>query len=405
MKRIYLVGIGMGNVETLTFQGRQAVEESQILIGAERMLNSFPDYRGETYGAITPSDIMDILRSNQKWDTAAVIFSGDTGFYSGAKKLNEAIETQNVDWHVEFIPGISSLQYFSAKLKLPWEDIKIVSLHGRESNILGAVYNHPKVFFLTGGDYPVNKICRILADNGLGDAVISVGERLSYPNETISKGTAVELMRNDFDPLAVIIVENQRLIKRETATHGLEDEHFMRGSVPMTKSEIRSITLSKLKLRSADVIYDIGAGTGSVAVEMALAAREGRVYAIECNEEAVNLIRENAKRMGAWNLTVVPGLAPEEIEALPAPDRAFIGGSKGNLGAILAALMKKNSRIRVVINAITLETVSEAVSQMNQLGFADVDIVQVFTAHAKAAGRSHLMQGQNPIFIISGEKL
>ncbi|QOX63580.1 precorrin-6y C5,15-methyltransferase (decarboxylating) subunit CbiE [Anoxybacterium hadale] len=428
MKRIYLVGIGMGNIETITDQGRKAVEKSQVLIGAERMIQAFPDYQGEVCYAIAPARILEYLSSHQDWDTAAVIFSGDTGFYSGAKKLNEAIETRKGNcsgsviadamiadteslaeadfWNecrVEFIPGISSLQYFCAKLKLPWEDVKIVSLHGREANLLGAIFNHNKVFFLTGGDYPVRRICEILTDHSLGEVKVSVGERLSYPNEKIERGTARELSAKDFDPLSVMIVENQKLIHRETETHGLSDDLFVRGAVPMTKSEIRSISLSKLELRKTDVIYDIGAGTGSVAVEMALTAREGAVFAVECNEEAIGLIKTNAEQMGAWNLRVIPGMAPEALTSLPPPDRAFIGGSKGNLAAILEVLIQKNPKIRVVINAITLETVSEALNQLSRLGFEGVDIVQIFAAHGKAAGNSHLMMGQNPVFIISGE--
>lgn len=428
MKRIYLVGIGMGNIETITDQGRKAVAESQLLIGAERMIQAFPDYQGEVCNAIAPARILEYLTSHQDWDTAAVIFSGDTGFYSGAKKLYAAIETRKsncpgsvvadamiadaesmagVDFwkecQVEFIPGISSLQYFCAKLKLPWEDVKIVSLHGREANLLGTVLNHNKVFFLTGGDYPVRRICELLTDHGLGEAMVSVGERLSYSNEKIERATARELSEKDFDPLSVMIVENQKLIYRKTETHGLSDDLFVRGAVPMTKSEIRSISLSKLELRKDDIIYDIGAGTGSVAVEMALTANEGTVFAVECNEEALGLIKTNAERMGAWNLRVIPGMAPEAMEDLPPPDRVFIGGSKGNLGAILEVLIRKNPEIRVVINAITIETVSEALNQLSRLGFEDVDIVQIFAAHGKAAGSSHLMMGQNPVFIISGE--
>jgi precorrin-6Y C5,15-methyltransferase (decarboxylating) len=200
-----------------------------------------------------------------------------------------------------------------------------------------------------------------------------------------------------------MLVENEKTIQRSVITHGIEDELFLRGNVPMTKSEIRSVSISKLQLRPGDVIYDVGAGTGSVSVEMALQAREGRVYAVEYDEEALGLIRRNAEQFGAWNLNVIEGKAPGALEDLPAPDRAFIGGSGGNLAEILELLTKRNPRIRVVVNAITLETMAEAVSQFSRLGFADVDIVQIFAARGKAAGNYHMMQGQNPVFIISGE--
>lgn len=421
MKKIYLVGIGMGNVETLTEQGRKAIEASELLIGAERMVNSFPEYQGDTCYGISPSKIMDYIMENRSYETIAVIFSGDVGFFSGARKLNEAIEEEKRsggdpaveqkshgsfwdEYETVFIPGISSLQYFCAKLKVPWEDAKIVSLHGREDNILGAVRNHKKVFFLTGGDYPVQTVCRILAENNLKDAVVHVGVRLSYHNERIVTGTAENLAKEGFDPLAVMLVENDKPIHRPVNTHGIKDELFERGQVPMTKGEIRSISLSKLQLRPGDIVYDVGAGTGSVSVEMALQAYEGSVYAVEFNEEALGLIRRNAERFGAWNLEVIEGKAPEALEDLPAPDRAFIGGSKGNLAQIMELLVKKNPKIRVVVNAITLETMTEAMEQFKRLGFEDIDIVQIFTAHGKTAGGYHMMQGQNPVFIISGEK-
>lgn len=408
MKKIYLVGIGMGNTETLTEQGKKAIGSSGLLIGAERMVNAFPDFEGEVCYAIAPAKIMEAILEHSSCETVAVIFSGDVGFFSGAKKLNQTVEEQKGGspwdgYETEYIPGISSLQYFSAKLKLAWENTKVVSLHGREDNILGAVRNNQKVFFLTGGDYTVQRVCRILTENGLGEAIVHAGERLSYHNERIVTDTAAGLAGEEFDPLAVMLVENEKTIQRAVITHGIEDEHFLRGDVPMTKSEIRSVSISKLQLRPGDVIYDIGAGTGSVSVEMALQAYEGSVYAVEYDEEALGLIRRNAEQFGAWNLNIIAGKAPEAMADLPAPDRAFIGGSGGNLGEILELLAKKNPGIRVVINAITLETMAEAVSQFKRLGFEEVDFVQIFAARGKAAGSYHMMQGQNPVFIISGE--
>lgn len=412
MKKLYLVGIGMGNPETLTEQGRKAVSSSGLLIGAERMVNAFPNYQGKVCCAITPANIMEAIMEHSSVDTVSVIFSGDVGFYSGAKRLNQSIEEQKsagpvnpwAEYDVELIPGISSLQYFCAKLKLSWENTNIVSLHGRATdNILGAVWNHQQTFFLTGGDCSVGKICSILAENGLGEAIVHVGERLSYPEERIETAAAKSLTERSFDTLAVMIVENERRL-RPPVTHGLPDDLFQRGGVPMTKSEIRSITLSKLQLKPTDVVYDIGAGTGSVSIEMAFQVREGMVYAVECNEEAVGLIRTNADRLGAWNLKVVPGKAPEALETLPVPSCAFIGGSKGNLAGILRILVEKNPSIRVVINAITLETVTEALNQLHNLEFEEIEIIQVFVAAGKQAGNSHMMLGQNPVFIISAER-
>lgn len=410
MNKIYLIGIGMGNIKTLTMEGQQAIHDSQLLIGAERMVDSFPDFQGRRCYAIAPEQILTYISENLDCENIAVLFSGDIGFYSGAKKLNEGIiekQKRSSDWQdvtVEMVAGISSLQYFCAKLKLPWEGVKIVSLHGRQGNVMGSVLNNAKTFFLTGGDSSPQDICKLLVENNLGEVRVSVGERLSYPEERIRIDEARVLAEERFHALSVVLVENERLLKPPFATHGLEDDCFLRGQVPMTKSEARSVSLSKLQLQPDHVVYDIGAGSGASAIDIAFQVHEGIVYAIEMREEAIHLILSNREQLGAWNVRVISGKAPEAMIDLPTPDRAFIGGSCGNLKEIVGLLVAKNPHIRLVINAITLETLTEALEALKTFSFEVVDIVQVSAARAKEVGPYHMMTGQNPIFIISGEK-
>ena len=186
-----------------------------------------------------------------------------------------------------------------------------------------------------------------------------------------------------------------------SAVHGISDGEFLRGKAPMTKEEVRTVSLSKLRLSEDSVCYDVGAGTGSVSVEMALRAWMGQVYAIEKKEDALALLKENKKKFAVDNLVIIPGVAPEAMTELPAPTHAFIGGSSGNMQDIINLLLEKNPKVRIVINCITLETVTEAMNAIRDFGLEDVDIVQLAAARSKSIGRYHMMMGENPIYIIS----
>lgn len=168
----------------------------------------------------------------------------------------------------------------------------------------------------------------------------------------------------------------------------------------MTKSEVRAVSLSKLEISENSVVYDIGAGTGSVAVEAALAARRGAVYAVERNEEALGLIAANRDCLGADTLTLVPGEAPEALLGLPAPTHAFIGGSGGHMEEIVDVLLEKNPAVRVVINVIALESLSRVLAVTAARGI-EAEFVSVQVARAETAGRFHMMKAENPVYVIS----
>lgn len=195
-------------------------------------------------------------------------------------------------------------------------------------------------------------------------------------------------------------MENENY-RQQSATHGIRDEEFLRDKVPMTKEEVRTVSLSKLRLFENSVCYDIGAGTGSVAIEMALRAYKGKVYAIEKKELAVELLKKNKEQFQADNLEIIEGLAPEAMKALEAPTHAFIGGSSGNMKEIMELLLEKNSKVRIVINCIALESVSEALECLKTLPVTDTEIVQMTVSKSKTVGRYHMMMGENPIYIIS----
>ena len=402
-RQLYLVGIGMGNEKNRTVEAEQICQSADLLIGARRMLQSVKTEGKAVFESYKPDEIAAYLAEHPQYETAAVLLSGDIGFYSGAKKLYDAIERTEGLEQMEIYPvsGISSVVYFCGKLGVSWEDVHLLSLHGRKQNLIDAVKYHEKVFVLCGEKDGIPKICCKLKEYGLGDVKVAVGTDLSYEQERIVQGTAESLMKEDFAPLSVLLICNPDVKKR--IGHGLDDDLFLRGKVPMTKSEVRSISLSKLRLHKDAVVWDVGAGTGSVSIEAASLAKDGVVYAIEKKDEAIDLLEQNKRKFGTDNLEIIKGLAPEALEGLPAPTHAFIGGSSGNLKEILEVLLEQNPRVRVVINAIALETVAEAMQCLKSMAFTDVDIAQVSVAKGKKLGSYEMMMGQNPVWIVTFE--
>ncbi len=182
---------------------------------------------------------------------------------------------------------------------------------------------------------------------------------------------------------------------------GIPDEKFLRGPVPMTKAETRAVTMSKLALAPNAVCCDIGAGTGSVTVEMALAAYEGHIYAIDKNQEAIGLVQANCRAFHIGNVTAVSGEAPEALKELPPLDAAFIGGSAGSLTQIVDALLLNNRGVRIVVNAVALETVQQAMQAFASHSIVP-DIVQIGAARANLTGNLNMLQANSPVFILCG---
>jgi precorrin-6Y C5,15-methyltransferase (decarboxylating) len=381
------------------------ISKSDCLIGANRMLSDFAYLKKETFESSRAEEICDYILNENNYENFGVLVSGDTGFYSLSKKLTEMLNklNKNEDIKVENIPAISSLQYFCSKLNLSWDSIKFVSAHGRNLNIISNVMFNKKTFMLTGGELNPNSICKLLVDKGLGDLVVNVGENLSYNNERILEDKASQFVNMDFNSLAVMIIHNDNAIEINSGLRSIRDDEFITGHVPMTKSEVRTISIGKLNLKSDSIVYDIGAGTGSVSIETALKLSNGTLYAIEKNKEATGLIKENIEKFRAYNIEIVENTAPRGLDNLPNPDSVFIGGSSGNMDEIFDCLLNKNPNVNIVINTITLQSLNEALQSMDKYRFENIEIVNITVAKSKKVGRYDMMMGQNPIYIISGK--
>ena len=405
-----LAGTLSGGEQQMLAMGRALMSHPKVMVLDEPSMGLSPIYVNEIFDIIqqinkdgttvllveqNAKKALSIANKAYVLETGTIALSGDVGFYSGARKLIDLL-----DGDVQVICGISSVVYFMAKIGLSWDDARIVSAHGRDCNLIALIRHNPKVFSILGTEDGVARLASRLVAYGMGDVTLYVGENLSYENEKIFHASAAELTEYRGDALSVVTACNEKALPLP-AVHGICDEEFLRGKAPMTKEEVRTVSLSKLRLQEDSVCYDVGAGTGSVSVEMALRAWKGQVYAIEKKEDALALLKENRRKFATDNLEIVPGTAPEAMVALPVPTHAFIGGSSGNMNEIIRLLLDKNPGVRIVINCITLETVTEAMNAIRDFSLTDVDIVQLSAARSKSIGRYHMMMGENPIYIIS----
>ena len=410
---ICLAGIGMGSKDGQTQEVQHVIETADILLGAERMIEGY-SAKIEKRPYYMAEQILPYLEQLQKNGFTAqkdplrvtVLFSGDTGFYSGCRKLyvalQETIAAGALNAGVRILPGISSVVSLAARVGESYEDAAILSMHGKKLKRLSAtVESHEKVFLLTSGSEDIRKIGRSLAEAGLTDCEVTVGYQLSYPEESIQILTPEQCEEITGEGLYTCLIRNPHW-QPERLTHGRADICFLRDAkTPMTKEEVREVSICKLHLTQNAVVYDIGSGTGSVAIEIAGVPGGVQVYAIERKPEAVELLRKNQEQFHMDNIQIIEALAPEGLEELPVPTHAFIGGSGGRLLDILQVLYRKNPHMRIVINAISMETIAELKEVLDTFPVEEEEILQMQVSRVKKLGGYHLPQAENPVWICS----
>ena len=408
--RITLAGIGMGNPDCLTKEVERAIAEADILLGADRMIAGYQP-KIEKMPYYTSEQIIPYLEKMSKVTVGrddiktVILFSGDTGFYSGCQKLYDAllraVNDGRLQADVTVMPGISSVAYLAACMGENYQDAVICSMHGKElPDLAKKIRKGKRLFLLMSGLKDVHKLGKLLLNAGLTECTVTAGYQLSYPEQRIMELRPEECMQLQEDGLYICCIKNPDP-ERKTLTHGRKDGEFIRDKVPMTKEEVREVSICKLKLYEGAVVYDIGSGTGSVAAEIAGLSDEIKVFAVEYKEEAVSLIAQNKEKFGLDNIEIVSGKAPDGLEELPVPTHAFIGGSSGRMKEILSALYQKNSQMRVVINAISMETICEIKDVLSAFPIQNEDVVQIQASRAKRVGTYHLMQAENPVWICS----
>lgn len=389
-----IIGGGTGVAELMTAQAYAAVKSAKRVLAPPRIADSLAGIGTD----ILPCSLGQIHSALEDIVDTAIIVSGDSGFYSLASLICAEYRDK---YDITVLPGISSMQYLMSRIKKPYQNVRAVSLHGRNGSAVPYVCYNSQAFFLTGGENSASAVIKSLVKAGLGDVSVTIGERLSYPDEHILTGTAQELCSVESDELAVLYVENPSAVNPSIR---LRDFDFERGKVPMTKEHIRTLSIARMNIQPGDTVYDIGAGSGSVAVAACYKAVEGRVYAVEHKPDAASLIALNRKKLGAYNMEIITASAPDGLKALPPPDKVFIGGSGGKMHGVFEALLKNEKPFTICINAITLESINEAVELLKKFDFSDIEISCINCSNADTVGSYHMMRGENPVYIISAER-
>jgi len=391
---IQIIGVGPGAETLLTPEALRKIGEADLVLTNERLSDALGHLNSNTRRC-TLSEIEGVIRENMNLLKVAILASGDVGFYSLSNTLKTVLEEDQVEW----INGISSLQYLAARLKQDYSSVKVVSVHGRDRSVIPYVCYHENVFVLTGGAHKAHDVIADLVQSGLGSVHVTAGENLSLAAERLITAEAQQLTDQRFDNLTVLWINNLQYV---SCSSTLSDEDFERDSVPMTKGAVREYSLAKLDIQPGEVVYDLGAGTGSVAVAMARRAHESFVYAVEKSPDAVELITRNRQKLGAFNIKLIEGTAPECLEDLPAPDKVFIGGAGGKVDAVIDTVLRKNPRARIVVNAITLETLQDTLHSFERHNLRS-QIQCLSVTEVEAIGRYHMMKAQNPIYVMMGE--
>lgn len=406
MSILTIIGIGPGSSDYVMPGAIRCMRAAHTTIGAKRILPMLKEVCGEDaptcfepMGKIkeTFEKIDGLLKEDRD---VALVVSGDPLMYSLYKTIiNDPISE---GWEINILPGIGSMQMLGAAFGETMEDAKLVSVHGRaktSGSIALTVTEHPKVFFLCSKEQGPAWFSRIMMDYGLTDVTVYAGSNLSYEDEWLVSGSPAEMAELDYPSLCVAMIKNPnpREVLRPCF---LRDADFERGKTPMTKEEIRVLILHKMRICPDDVIWDIGAGTGSISIECARQAPFGEVHAVERYEDAVALIGKNKEKFGTDNLKIYHGNAADLVSELPTPSKVFIGGSGGKLKEIVDVIREKHKNISVTVTAVTIETIAEAGEILGAYD-PDYDVIQATIGRGRKIGSYHIVDTNNPVMIFT----
>ncbi|MEW6637249.1 MAG: precorrin-6y C5,15-methyltransferase (decarboxylating) subunit CbiE [Actinomycetota bacterium] len=399
MSRITVVGLDGG---ALRPEARGAVEEAALVAGGRRHLASLGVEPGRA--AVLEGDLSGALDEISAADgPVAVLASGDPGFFGVVRLLAERFGRERV----RVLPAVSSVALAFARAGLPWDDAAVVSAHGRDPRrAVNVCLARPKVAVLTSPDFGPAELAQKLRG---ARRTLYVAERLGEPDERVFRGGADEVAGRSWrDPNVVLVVDGECAVgEKGWASCGLgspgqwalPEDAFEHRSAMITKPEVRALVLARLGPGPGDLVWDVGAGSGSVAVEC---SRLGAAaIAVERDPESCERIRRNAARHGAY-VRVVGGEAPDALRDLPEPDAVFVGGSGGGFEEIVG-ICAARARRTVVLTLVTLERVVPAAALLEGRGL-EVEGTLLQASRVKGVGTLHRLAPRSPVFIVSGRR-
>jgi precorrin-6Y C5,15-methyltransferase (decarboxylating) len=399
-QKIYLVGAGIAGWEGFGSKALEVIDTAEVLIGHQRHLDIFPDFAGEKQLFGDLSIMLEQLRTTEK--RCVVLGSGDPNFFGVARFLMRNLPKERI----EIFPNVTSVQYAFARIKEPWDDAVFISVHGRGmGRSIDRIIASEKAAILTDKVNTPAVIARELLERGADGYEAWLCEDMGLPGEKFTKTDVrglLELPASELNILILIKTWEPQLTQYPLI--GIEDDEFATARKLITKQEVRAVTLAKLQLQDDLIMWDIGAGSGSISIEAANLLPNGRIFALEKNGQYLTFLRDNLKKFVARNVKLVEAFAPDGLDDLPDPDRVFIGGSGGMLEEIIDAVARRlKVDGRLVINAVTLDTLSKAVEALEGNGYG-VEVTCVNISRTKSLSDYKLFEAQNPVYIITATK-
>jgi precorrin-6Y C5,15-methyltransferase (decarboxylating) len=410
-EKITIIGIGDDGFEGLTRQAHEIISSAGTLLGPANLLNKVEP--GGQEMITLSADLEQVAATMDAAQTKPLVLlaSGDPLFYGTARFLCEKLGKDRF----EVLPHVSSMQLAFARVKESWDEAYLTNLATQSmQRVVERIRSAEKVGLFTTDEHPPSALATALLEKGIDYFTVYVCENLGSPDERVTRGTLAEIAQQSFGSLNVMVLVRLPDVPDRPASmlgkrlFGNPDECFLQSRPKrglLTPSEVRAIALAELDLGSTSVVWDVGAGSGSVAIESAQLAPAGKVYAIEMDPEDYNLLVENSRTFGTENLAPILGEAPAAWSDLPSPDAIFVGGTGRSVVKLVeSAWARLRDGGRLVVNVASIDNLT-SVEQALRVVAADPRVIMVNLARGQQQMESLRLEAVNPSFLIVARKV